>query len=81
MEPRAGTNDRTVLVDLVREGEIVGAEPLQDARQRHERARAELPIAGLRISRAEQAIPTIYVDPSGQTTDNVYLTGKPPANL
>lgn len=81
VEPRAGTNDRTVLVDLVREGEIVGAEPLQDARQRHERARAELPIAGLRISRAEQAIPTIYVDPSGETTDNVYLMGKPPANL
>lgn len=81
VEPRADTNDRTVLVDLVCDGTIVGSEPLQEARQRHERARAELPLAGLRISRAEQAIPTIYVEPSGGTADNVYLVGKPPANL
>ncbi len=79
--PRADSNDRMVLVDLVRDGEIVGEEPLQAARDRHERARAELPLAGLKISRAEQAIPTIYVDESGELGDNIYLTGQPPANL
>lgn len=81
VEPRAGTKDRMVMVDLVRNGEIVGAEPLQAARDRHERARAELPLAGLRISRAEQAIPTIYLDPSGLPTQNVYMEAEPPANL
>lgn len=81
IEPRPDSNDRLVMVDLVRDGEIVGEEPLQAARDRHERARAELPLAGLKISRAEQAIPTIYVDESGTETDNVYLAGKPPANL
>lgn len=81
IEPRPDSNDRLVMVDLVRDGEIVGDEPLQAARDRHERARAELPLAGLKISRAEQAIPTIYVDGSGEQTDNVYLAGKPPANL
>ena len=79
--PRADYNDRMVLRDLVIDGEIVGAEPLKAARERHERARAELPLAGLRISRAEQAIPTVYMDEGGVWDDNIYLAGKPPANL
>lgn len=79
--PRADSNDRMVMVDLVRDGEIVGDEPLQAARERHEAARAELPLAGLKISRAEQAIPTIFVDESGQLAENFYLAGKAPANL
>ena len=81
VEPRADSNDRMVMIDLVRDGEVVGAEPLQAARDRHERARAELPLSGRRISRAEQAIPTIYLEASGEVVDNVYLAGKPPANL
>ncbi len=79
--PRADSNDRMVMVDLVRDGEIVGAEELSVARERHERARAELPKTGLKISRAEQAIPTLYVDSTGDERANVYLAGKPPANL
>ncbi len=81
IEPRPDSNDRMVMVDLVRNGEIVGAEPLQSARDRHERARAELPLAGLKISKAEQAIPTVYLDQLGSSLDNVYLVGQPPANL
>ncbi len=79
--PRADSNDRMVMVDLVRQGEIIGAEPLQAARDRHERARAELPLAGLKISRAEQAIPTVFMDEGGVWDENIYLAGKPPANL
>lgn len=79
--PRAASNDRMVMVDLVRDGEIVGAEPLSAARERHERARAELPLPGRKISRAEQAIPTIFLDEAGHPVDNVYAAGNPPANL
>ena len=79
--PRPDSNDRMVMVELVRDGEIVGDEPLLAARERHEVARAELPLAGQKISRAEQAIPTIFIDSDGPLTDNVYLAGKPPANL
>ncbi|NLI84253.1 MAG: nicotinate phosphoribosyltransferase [Propionibacterium sp.] len=79
--PRTDSNDRLVMVDLVRNGEIVGEEPLQDARDRHARARAELPLAGQKISRAEQAIPTIFVTHEGEKTENIYLIGEPPANL
>lgn len=60
--PSGDDNDRPLLVDLVRNGEIVGAEPLADARARHERARAELPAAARRMSRGEPAIPTIYFE-------------------
>ena len=67
--------------DLVCQGEIVGTEPLLAARERHASALAELPLAGRRISRAEQAIPTIFVSEEGEFGDNVYLHGKPPANL
>lgn len=79
--PRADSNDRMVMADLVRGGEIIGTEPLSAARERHEQARAELPPAGLKISRAEQAIPTIFLDEMGQTAENVYLQGSVPANL
>ncbi|WP_341730000.1 nicotinate phosphoribosyltransferase [Brooklawnia sp.] len=79
--PRADSNDRMVMVDLVRDGEIVGEEPLQAARDRHERARAELPLSGQKISRAEQAIPTVFVSREGEKTENIYLVGEAPANL
>ena len=39
-------DDRSLLVPLVRDGEVVGREPLDDARARHLRARAELPAGG-----------------------------------
>jgi len=53
-------NDRPLLVALVREGEMVGREPLAVARERHAVSRAELPPTALQMSRGEPAIPTVY---------------------
>ena len=53
-------DDRELLVPLVRDGEVVGREPLADARERHVRARAELPPAAQQMSRGEPVIPTIF---------------------
>ena len=53
-------DDRPLLVPLVRDGEIVGREPLEAARARHESAIAELPVAVQQMSRGEPVIPTIH---------------------
>jgi len=53
-------DDRELLVPLVRDGEIVGRESLDDARERHLRARAELPPAAQQMSRGEPVIPTVF---------------------
>ncbi|HSK27245.1 MAG TPA: nicotinate phosphoribosyltransferase [Jiangellales bacterium] len=58
--PTDDGDDRPLLVPLVRDGEIVGREPLTAARERHAAARAELPRTALRLSRGEPAIPTVY---------------------
>ncbi len=79
--PRADSNDRVLLVDLVRDGSIVGAEPLQAARDRHISARAELPLDAHRISNAEPAIPTVILDEAGHDLDNVYQAGAAPKNI
>ena len=57
-DPRPG--DRELLVPLVREGEIVGREPLEAARDRHRRVLAELPPQALQLSRGDPAIPTVF---------------------
>jgi nicotinate phosphoribosyltransferase len=54
-------DDRLLLVPLVRAGEVVGREPLDDARERHTAARAELPQAAQQMSRGEPVIPTLHV--------------------
>jgi nicotinate phosphoribosyltransferase len=54
-------DDRSLLVPLVRGGEIVGRESLDDARARHLSARGELPKAAQQMSRGEPVIPTIHV--------------------
>jgi nicotinate phosphoribosyltransferase len=54
--------DRPLLIPLVRDGETVGRESLAAARERHERARAELPRIALKLSRGEPAIPTRWED-------------------
>jgi nicotinate phosphoribosyltransferase len=54
-------DDRQLLVELVRGGEAVGRESLQDARARHLAARAELPRAAQKMSRGEPVIPTLHV--------------------
>jgi nicotinate phosphoribosyltransferase len=56
--PRAA--DRVLLRQLVRGGEIVGAEPLEAVRERHRAAVAELPARALQLSHGYPAIPTIF---------------------
>jgi nicotinate phosphoribosyltransferase len=55
-------NDRTLLALLVSGGEIVGEESLDAARDRHHRARAELPAEALKMSKGEPVIETVYVN-------------------
>ncbi len=52
-------DDRSLLLPLVRDGEVVGAEPLTAARDRHVASLAELPATARQLSRGEPAIPTI----------------------
>jgi nicotinate phosphoribosyltransferase len=54
-------DDRELLVQLVREGEVVGREPLDTARERHLRVREELPLPARMLSRGEPVIPTLHV--------------------
>ncbi len=60
--PADSAGDRPLLVPLVRGGDVVGHEPLADARDRHARARAELPLAAQQMSRGEPVIETVFVD-------------------
>ncbi|HET9899424.1 MAG TPA: nicotinate phosphoribosyltransferase [Streptosporangiaceae bacterium] len=53
---------RPLLRQLVRNGEIVGAEPLARARTRHQQALAELPASATDISPGGPAIPTRFED-------------------
>jgi nicotinate phosphoribosyltransferase len=53
-------DDRDLLVQLVREGEVVGREPLDTARDRHAATRAELPPSARQMSRGEPVIPTVF---------------------
>ena len=56
--PTDDGDDRPLLVPLVRAGEVVGAEPLADARARHAASLAELPATARQLSRGEPVIPT-----------------------
>jgi nicotinate phosphoribosyltransferase len=53
-------DDRPLLVPLVRDGEVVGREPLETARERHVLARAELPPAAQQMSKGDPVIPTVF---------------------
>ena len=70
--PKGDHNDRPLLVPLVTRGKIVGREPLEAARERHHRVRAELPQAALKMSKGEPALPTILLDGDGNAADNPY---------
>ncbi len=59
--PTDDGDDRALLVPLVRDGEVVGRESLETARERHLLARAELPVAAQSMSRGEPVIPTLHV--------------------
>lgn len=74
-------DDRMLMVELVRDGEVVGAEPLEKGRERHEKARAELPVAALRVSKGDPAIPTVILDPDGAEAYNPYLHSIAPTNI
>jgi nicotinate phosphoribosyltransferase len=64
-EPSA--TDRLLLVPLVRGGEIVAAEPLEAARERHQRSLAELPLHARQLSRGYPAIPTVFEEDGGSS--------------
>ena len=60
-----GPTDRVLLQELVKEGKIVGREPLAEARKRHTAALAELPAYAFQLSRGYPAIPTVF-GPGGE---------------
>lgn len=55
-----GPGEADLLVPLVRGGEVVGAEPLSAARDRHTAALASLPPAAVRLTRGEPAVATEF---------------------
>jgi nicotinate phosphoribosyltransferase len=63
--PEPSPNARFLLQELVRDGKIVGREPLEAARARHTAVLAELPSYAMQLSRGYPAIPTVFgPDPS-----------------
>jgi nicotinate phosphoribosyltransferase len=61
-QPYNDGNDRELMVPLVRSGEVMGHEPLDRARERHQQARDELPMSAHQMSKGDPAIPTLYLD-------------------
>ena len=55
-----GPTDRVLLQELVKDGKVVGREPLAGARERHTAVLAELPGYALQLSRGYPAIPTVF---------------------
>jgi len=65
--PGPATSGRPLLQELVRDGKIVGREPIEAARARHTAVLAELPSYAMQLSRGYPAIPTVFgPDPSGE---------------
>jgi nicotinate phosphoribosyltransferase len=64
--PDPGPADRVLLRELIREGKIVGREPLSAARARHQAVLAELPAYALQLSRGYPAIPTVFDPGDGE---------------
>ena len=58
--PADDSDDRPLMVDLVRAGVVVGHQDLHEARARHTASRSELPRTALQLQRGEVAIPTLY---------------------
>jgi nicotinate phosphoribosyltransferase len=65
-------NDRPLMVELMRKGKPVGRESLEAARERHQRARAELPLEALKMSRGEPALPTVMLTETGADAEVPY---------
>ena len=66
--PESDGDDRSLLVPLVRDGEVVGREELTAARDRHLASREELLVHARQLSRGEPAIPTHHLDWETETT-------------
>jgi nicotinate phosphoribosyltransferase len=66
--PSGDSNDRRLLAHLVDGGKIIGEESLDTSRERHRRARAELPLEALKMSRGEPVIDTIYSSTHAEPT-------------
>lgn len=77
--PENDGNDRALLVQLMSKGRAIGRESLDAARERHAAVRAELPLAALKMSRGEPALPTVLLDDAGDPADNPYAKAAPPA--
>jgi len=58
--PTEDGNDRSLLIPLIEHGERVCTTSLDDAREHHQTARAELPPTARQMSRGEPVIPTLY---------------------
>ena len=58
--PTNDGNDRSLLLPLVRDGEVVGRATLEEARARHRASIAELPRAVTMMSAGEPVIPTVF---------------------
>jgi nicotinate phosphoribosyltransferase len=58
--PEDDGDDRSLTIELVRDGEVVDHQDIHEARARHEASRAELPRSATQLSRGEPVIPTIY---------------------
>jgi nicotinate phosphoribosyltransferase len=54
-------DDRPLLVELVRNGDVVGRESLAAARERHATARAELPLSAQMLSKGQPVLETLHV--------------------
>jgi nicotinate phosphoribosyltransferase len=58
--PTDDGDDRPLMVDLVRGGELLAPPDLATARERHAASRAELPAVALRLQRGDVALPTDF---------------------
>ena len=58
--PTDDGDDRPLMVDLVRGGELLAPPDLAAARERHAASRAELPAVALRLQRGDVALPTVF---------------------
>lgn len=65
--PQDDGDDRDLMVELVRGGEVVVATDAASARAHHEASRAELPTKALRLSHGDPAIRTVYEDEQSRT--------------
>jgi nicotinate phosphoribosyltransferase len=59
--PALPADERALLVPLVESGKVVGRESLDRARQRHQEARASLPLQALRLTKGDPALPVEVV--------------------